>query len=82
MPDDPTNFRMERIEKLLYELRYECERGMLEREIGEEITYEWIIPMSSKIPGGVVLCRFRTKPEPGYMLGSLAGDEPRLRIVK
>ena len=35
MRDDATNFRRERIEKLLNELRYEVERGMLEHEIDE-----------------------------------------------
>ncbi len=29
---DTTNFRRERIEKLLRELRYEIERGMLEKD--------------------------------------------------
>ena len=32
---DPTNFRRERIEKLLHELRYEVERGMLARDVDE-----------------------------------------------
>jgi hypothetical protein len=75
---DP-NFRMERIEKLLEELRYEIERGMVNHEIGEELTYRFYVPISSKIPDGVVLCEFRTRPilrqwaEPGV---------PRLKIVK
>ena len=81
---DPTNFRRERIEKLLHELRYEIERGMMEREIGEEMTFQFVVPISSKIPDGVVACEFRTKPVPRYV-GFAMGDaayEPRLKLVK
>ena len=76
-----TNFRMERIEKLLHELRYEVTRGIHQREIGEEMTYEFIIPMSQAIPNGVVFCEFRTRPIPHY---EMHPDhlEARLRIVK
>ena len=66
---DTTNFRMERIEKLLAELRYEIERGMLERDIGEEI------------PDGVVFCEFRTRPVPRMAMNQ-DGFEPRLKLVK
>jgi len=34
---DPTNFRQERIEKLLHELRSEVERGILEHDIDETL---------------------------------------------
>ena len=78
---DSTNFRMERIEKLLAELRYEIERGMINKDIGEEMGYRFYVPISSKIPDGVVFCEFRTRPVPRHMMepGSL---EPRLKLVK
>jgi hypothetical protein len=78
---DPTNFRRERIEKLLYELRYEVERGMLEREIDETITFGFFVPISQSIPDGVVKCEFRTRPVPRYYAVGEA-CEPRLRLVK
>jgi len=78
---DPTNFRMERIEKLLFELRYEIERGMLERDIGEEIGFRFYVPISSKSPDGVVFCEFRTRPIPRHMMHP-DGIRPRLSVVK
>lgn len=78
---DPTNFRQERIEKLLNELRYEVERGMLERDIGEEMGFRFYVPISNKIPGGVVFCEFRTRPVPHHMMHP-DDLQPRLRLVK
>jgi hypothetical protein len=76
---DPTNFRRERIEKLLHELRYEIERGMLERDIDETIGFSFYVPISRQIPGGAVQCEFRTRPVPRYMMEP---GEPRLKLVK
>lgn len=81
MSNDPTNFRMERIEKLLSELRYEIERGMLNHDIGEELTYRFFVPISSKIPDGVVFCEFRTRPVPRHVMGP-DDLEPRLKLIK
>jgi hypothetical protein len=78
---DPTNFRLERIEKLLYELRYEIERGMLEHEIDETLEFDFYVPLSRAIPNGVVRCRFWTRPIPRYEMGPTS-LEPRLRLVK
>lgn len=78
---DPTNFRQERIEKLLHELRYEVERGMLERDIGEEMGFRFYVPISNKIPDGVVFCEFRTRPVHRHMMHP-DDMQPRLRIVK
>lgn len=78
---DPTNFRRERIEKLLHELRYEVERGMLERDIDEEMGFRFYVPISSKIPDGVVFCEFRTRPVPRHMM-SPDDLQPRLKLVK
>ena len=78
---DPTNVRQERIEKLLYELRYEVERGMLEKEIGEEMGFRFYVPISSKMPDGVVFCEFRTRPIARVMMHP-DDLQPRLRLVK
>jgi hypothetical protein len=77
--NDRTRFRMERIETLLAELRYEIERGMLNHDIGEELGYRFYVPLSSKIPDGVVLCEFRTRPIPRMYAEP---GEPRLKLVK
>jgi hypothetical protein len=78
---DPTGFRRQRIEKLLYELRYEVERGMMEREIDETLTFNFYVPISNVIPDGVVRCQFATRPIPRHMMS--AGDlQPRLKLVK
>lgn len=76
-----TNIREERIERLLRELEYEITRGMLEKEIGEELTFRFYVPVSSKLPDGVVFCELRTRPIPrGVMLGQHL--QPRLEVVK
>jgi hypothetical protein len=79
-----TNVRQERIGRLLNELRYEIERGMMEREIGEEMTFQFVVPISSKIPDGVVWCRFNTRPVHRHdVLGyDMTLYEPRLKLVK
>ena len=77
---DPTNFRQDRIEKLLHELRYEVERGMLEKDIGEEMGFRFYVPISQKIPDGVVFCEFRTRPVPRHMMHP-DDLQPRLRVV-
>jgi len=77
---DPTNSRRERIEKLLHELRYEVEHGMMERDIPEEMGFRFYVPISQAIQGGVVFCEFRTRPIPRYAM-SPDDMQPRLRIV-
>jgi hypothetical protein len=42
---DLTNFCKERIEKLLDELRYEVERGMLEGDIDETLEFRFYVPI-------------------------------------
>ena len=75
------SFRLERIQKLLHELRYEVERGMMENEIDEHIGFQFVVPISRNIPGGVVMCQFRTRPMPSYAI-SPDDLQPRLRVVK
>lgn len=83
MSDDSSknNFREERIEKLLFELQYEIERGMMQREISETMTFRFCVPFSKSIPDGVVLCEFRTRPAPRYALVPEDITQPRLRII-
>lgn len=75
------NYRAERIDRLLQELRYEITRGMMEGEIDEDLGFSWIIGTSKKIPGGLVRCEFRTKPSINRYLSD-DEYEPRLRVVK
>jgi hypothetical protein len=75
-----TNYRRERIERLLHELEYEVTRCVIEHEIDEEIGFRFIIPVSRKIPNGIVACEFRTRPAPTYEAG-FYNDRPRLRLV-
>ncbi len=78
---ETANVRQERIEKLLHELRYEIERGMMEREIEEEMGFRFYVPISQAIHGGVVFCEFRTRPIPRYEMNP--NDlRPRLQLVK
>lgn len=81
MEKDKTNFRMERIERLLKELRYECDRGMMEGEVDESLCFRFYVPLSKAIPDGVVFCEFRTRPVPRHAM-SLDALGPRLRLVK
>lgn len=78
---ETANIRKERIERLLQELRYEVERGILEREIEEDIGFRFYIPISQKIKDGVVFCEFRTRPVPRHAM-SPEDMQPRLKLVK
>ncbi len=79
---DPTNFRMERIEKLLKELEYEVTRGMMEGDIDETLGFDFYVPISKRIKDGVVRCFFRTRPIMRYDMPMDAWNGPRLKIVK
>ena len=75
---------MERIERLLTELKYEVTRGMMEGEIDETIGFDFFVPVSKRIHDGVVRCQFRTRPVHRVEYLSVVQDEsgPRLKIVK
>jgi hypothetical protein len=78
---DPTNFRTERIEKLLLELQHEVTRGMMDGDIDETFQFRFVVPVSKKIPEGVVKCRFETRPSIDRYMAT--GDySPRLRVIK
>lgn len=63
------------------ELEYEVTRGMMEKEIGEEMGFRFYVPISNKIPDGVVFCEFRTRPVQRVMM-SPDDLQPRLKLVK
>lgn len=72
-----SNYRMERIERLLRELEYEVVRGMMDREIDETIVFQFIVPVSQSIPNGTVMCEFRTRPGMHFPFP----QDQKLRIV-
>jgi len=75
--------RMERINRLIHELRYELERGFMEGEIEESITWHHIIPVSREVTNGVVVCRLETRPvHRDSAFGQQLETEPRLRVVR
>lgn len=84
MENNSKNYRQERIERLLHELRYEVERGMMENEIDEDLGFRFVVPVSRKIPNGVVMCEFRTRPRPSTDAFAWGDDvaKPRLHMVK
>ena len=75
--------RKERIERMLHELRYEIQVGMMQGDIDETLRFDWVVPVSKGVLGGVVWCRFETRPmhrQTAFGLG--APEEPRLKVVK
>jgi hypothetical protein len=81
MANETTNFRFERVQRLLEELRYEVERGMMEGDVDEHLGYRFYVPVSKKIPDGVVFCEFRTRPIHRHHMNP-DDMQPRLRLVK
>ncbi len=71
------NFRVERIKKLLQELEYEVKRGLMECEIEEEMSYQFIFPRSRRLSNGVVQCVFFMQPTRDYPVY----EQPYLKIV-
>lgn len=59
---DKINYRKERIDRLLHELRYEIERGLFENEIDPKLRFRFYAPVCPGKPGAIVLCEFRTQP--------------------
>lgn len=74
--------RSERIEKMLHELRYEIEVGMMQGDIDETLGFRFIVPVSKSVPEGVVVCEFRTRPMHRQNAFGIGCEEPRLRVVK
>lgn len=83
MEQTENNYRQERVEGLLRDLRYEIERGMMEGDIDESLGMRWYVPVSKQLPDGVVFCEFRTRPiHRQSILGMDVGAEPKLKVVK
>ncbi|WP_223621187.1 hypothetical protein [Lysobacter sp. ESA13C] len=72
-------YRKERIERLLHELRYEVERGMMEGEIEETLLFAFIVPIGKSLAGGVVRCEFRTRPTHFALFGPQS--KPGLQVI-
>lgn len=79
-----SEYRKDRIERLLWELRHEITRGMMDGEIDETMGFRFHVPVSKAIPDGVVFCEFRTRPMPRDRFAFTAPEdyEPRLKLVK
>ena len=73
--------RLDRIERLLDELRYEVTMGMMEREVDETLNFTFYVPISNDVPDGVVECEFRSRPIHRSMM-DFRRMEPRLKLVK
>lgn len=76
------NYRVERIDRLLNELKYEITRGMMENEVNEHLGIRFVVPVSRNIPNGIVLCEFRTRPVPAYQASLDDCSGAQLTIVK
>lgn len=82
MSNSPAKYRMERIERLLDELKYEVTRGMMEREIDEQIGFRFVVPISRTYPErGVVFCEFITRPLSHFGMAPTPDAGPRLKLV-
>lgn len=80
--DEKPNYRRERVERLLEELRYEVTRGMMEGDLPDEtMGFRFYVPISKAIPDGVVFCEFHTRPVHRGMM-AMDAMEPRLKVVK
>jgi hypothetical protein len=84
MNNDPSKYRMQRIERLLDELQYEITRGMMEGELeSETLQYHFYVPASKTLPEGVVWCRFETRPMLRYTVPYYyTRDGAKLTVVK
>ena len=54
----------------------------MEGEIDETFVFQFIIPVSKQLSGGVVYCRFESRPVHSYSaIGLSLGCDPKLRLV-
>ena len=51
----------------------------MEGNVEEHMTYEFFIPQSKELKGGIVKCRFSIKPT---FYNTALYNEPKLRVVK
>ncbi len=54
-------YRKERIDRLLHELRYEITRGIMDGEIDESMSFQFIVPQS-QLKDCFVIGDFRIRP--------------------
>lgn len=72
-------YRKERIERLLDELKYEIIRGMMDGEIDERMEFTFVVPVSKTYRKGVVHCEFRTCPVKHY--GMSSGESSNIKLA-
>lgn len=83
MSDSNENYRRERIQWLLHELKYEIMRGLTENEIGEGLEFTFVHPRSREIEGGCVYGKFELFPaRPHHMDGRRVSPNPHIKRVK
>lgn len=73
--------RVDRIDRLLRELRYEIERGIMDNEISEQMSYDFVIPMSRTMSNGCVVFQFRLFPTGADYAAGHYRKPVKLRIV-
>lgn len=73
-----SNFRFQRIEYLLNELKHEVTRGIEQGEIDEKLKFQFIAGMSRAVSKSYVFCEFRTFTRPYHEFDAV----PKLRIIK
>ena len=59
------NYRLERVNRLLHELRYEVTRAVMERDL-EELFSEFFIPINFHNQYKTVRCRFEVSAHTGF----------------
>lgn len=73
-----TNYRLQRISRLLHELEYEVTRGLMEREV-EELGFQFFVPINFHNQYKTVKCSFEITAHTGF------GDYEKhtgLKVVK
>jgi hypothetical protein len=75
-------YRKERIERLIHELEYELTRGVMDHEIEESLHWRYIIPVSRKIPNGVVVVQMQMWPATRDTVLPSGHTGPRLKLVE
>jgi len=73
-------YRQDRIERLLGDLRHEIERGVINHEISEHLSFKFMVPMSKEGPAYVVKCQFELRPIERKLM-DLDFDAGRLRVI-
>jgi hypothetical protein len=77
----PMNIRQERIERLIADLTYEIQRGIMEKDIEEHLQYDHV-EIPSREADAFIHIQIRVKPVKREILAYRGNPPPGLRIVK